>query len=61
VDAYDPKTDTWTALTPMPQPMQGIGAAVTDGQLFVPGGGPAAGGSQQSDVLQVLSVPPSPG
>jgi hypothetical protein len=56
-DAYDPRTNTWTALPPLPQAMQGIGAAVTDGHLFVPGGGPTAGGTEQSTLLQVLSVP----
>jgi N-acetylneuraminic acid mutarotase len=57
VDAYDPDTDTWTALISLPHPMQGIGAAVVGGQLFVPGGGPTAGGTQQSTELHVLSVP----
>jgi hypothetical protein len=37
--------------------MHGIGAAVTDGQLFVPAGGPTPGGADQSTVLQVLAVP----
>jgi N-acetylneuraminic acid mutarotase len=57
VEAYDPGTDTWTALAPLPQPVQGTGAAVTDGRLFLPGGGPTAGGSEQSTLLQVLTVP----
>jgi hypothetical protein len=57
VDGYDPGTDSWTALTPVPQPVQGTGAVVSGAQVFLPGGGPAAGGTQQSTVLQVLSVP----
>jgi N-acetylneuraminic acid mutarotase len=38
VEAYDPATDTWTALTPMRTPRHGIGAAVVAGLVHVPGG-----------------------
>ena len=57
VEAYDPGTDAWTALSPLPTSVQGTGAAVWDGQLFLPGGGPSAGGDEQSTVLQVLAPP----
>jgi hypothetical protein len=57
VEAYDPGTDSWTALQPLPQPMPGTGAAFVDDRLFLPGGGPTAGGSEQSTLLQMLTVP----
>jgi N-acetylneuraminic acid mutarotase len=37
-ESYDPATDTWTTLEPMPHPRHGMGAAVVDGGLYVPGG-----------------------
>lgn len=38
VEAYDPATDTWEALAPMPTPRHGMGAAALDGVIYVPGG-----------------------
>ena len=38
LERYDPKTDSWAALAPMPAPRGGIGAAVADGRLVVAGG-----------------------
>lgn len=37
-EAYDPTTDRWSALPPMPRPRHGMAAAVVDGRLYVPGG-----------------------
>jgi N-acetylneuraminic acid mutarotase len=37
-EQYDPVTDTWTVLPVMTHPRHGMGAAVVNGQLFVPGG-----------------------
>lgn len=37
-EAYDPATDTWTALDPMPTPRHGMGAAAVGATLYVPGG-----------------------
>jgi N-acetylneuraminic acid mutarotase len=37
-EAYDPQTDTWQELTPMRTPRHGMGAAVIDGVIYVPGG-----------------------
>lgn len=38
VEAYTPTTNSWEALTPMATPRHGMGAAVWDGRLYVPGG-----------------------
>ena len=43
VEAYDALTDRWIALTPMPTPRHGIGAATLAGRIHVPGGGPQEG------------------
>ena len=38
-EAYDPATDTWHTLAPMPLPTHGLtGAAYLDGWIHVPGG-----------------------
>ena len=53
-DVYDPTTDTWTALAPLPTPVHGVtGAAFLDGIIYMPGGGTAQGGSSGSAVFQV--------
>ena len=49
-EAYDPKTDTWEAGTPMAIPRHGLhGAtcAVIGNMVHVPGGGPVPGGQVQ--------------
>jgi len=39
VEAYDPKTDVWQEVTPMPLPRQNMGAALgSDGRIYVIGG-----------------------
>ncbi len=38
LERYDPKTDSWAALAPLPAPRGGLGAAVADGRLVVAGG-----------------------
>ena len=56
VGAYDPETDTRTALTSLPLPVQGIGAAVTDGAGVRPGRRSHRRRSGQSTVLLIVSV-----
>ncbi len=36
--AYDPSTDTWTVLAPMPTPRDHLAAGVVDGRLYAVGG-----------------------
>jgi len=45
-DVYNPKTDTWTKLEPLPIPVHGVtGSAFIDGLIYFPGGGIRIGGS----------------
>jgi N-acetylneuraminic acid mutarotase len=43
VEAYDPVSAAWTPLPSMPTPRHGIGAAVVDDAVYIPGGGPVEG------------------
>lgn len=48
-EAYNPRTDTWTRLPPMPTPTHGLtGAAVVSGQIHLPGGAITQGGHSGS-------------
>jgi N-acetylneuraminic acid mutarotase len=42
-EAYDPATDRWMTLSPMRTGRHGIGAAVVNGAIYVPGGATRAG------------------
>jgi N-acetylneuraminic acid mutarotase len=42
-EVYDPGTDIWTSLAPMPSPRHGIGAAVVGNRIFVPAGATVQG------------------
>jgi Kelch motif protein/galactose oxidase-like protein len=42
-EMYDPATDTWTTMAPMPTPRHGLGAAVVGDKIYVIGGGPEPG------------------
>lgn len=53
-EAYDPRTDTWYPLAPMPTPTHGlVGAAVVNGRIHVPGGSVTIGGGTCSVIHQV--------
>jgi N-acetylneuraminic acid mutarotase len=43
VQIYDPASDSWEVIEPMALPRHGVGAAVLDGRIYVPGGGIAQG------------------
>jgi N-acetylneuraminic acid mutarotase len=47
-EAYDPRTDSWTTLPPMPTARHGLGAATVGGRIHVLSGGPEAGLSYSS-------------
>ena len=53
-DVYNPKSNTWTKLAPMPIPVHGVtGAAFLNGLIYLPGGGTSIGGSSGSTHHQV--------
>ena len=53
-DVYNPVTDTWTALKPLPIPFHGVtGGAFVDGIIYMPGGGISSGGSSGTTMHQV--------
>lgn len=56
VELYDPETDRWVSLEPMPLPRHGTGAASIDGRVHIPGGAYRAGfgASDRHDALQLL-------
>lgn len=54
-EVYDPKTDTWQRLEPIPTPVHGVtGAAYVDGWIHLPGGGVASGGNSGSTIHQTF-------
>ena len=58
-EEFDPATNTWRALAPMPTPRHGLYGATVDGRIFTPSGGPREGASF-SDVHEAFYLPPSP-
>ena len=52
-EAYDPATDSWTELAPLPTPRHGFGAVVHDGQILTLMGAPTAGGDR-SNLVEVF-------
>lgn len=53
-DVYDPSSDTWSNLPPLPVPVHGVtGAVFLNGLIYIPGGGTSSGGSSGSTLFQV--------
>jgi uncharacterized protein (TIGR03437 family) len=57
-EEYDPATDTWRALTPMPTPRHGLYGITLGRMVFAPAGGPRAG-ANYTNVHEALILPPS--
>ena len=51
---YDPASDAWSSITPMPQPRHGLGAVTIGDAIYVVGGALQASGSGTSDLLSVF-------
>ena len=51
VTAYDPKTDRWKELTPLPQARHGIGAASVGHIAYFAGGASVCGGGTTTELL----------
>ena len=56
VSAYDPKTDTWVTLTPLPQARHAFGAATVAGVAYFAGGALVCGGGASTDLI-ALTIP----
>lgn len=54
-EVYDPATDTWQSLPPMPTARQAAGAGVIDSRLYVAGG---TGSGGAVDILEVFTPGP---
>ncbi|HYP09349.1 MAG TPA: kelch repeat-containing protein, partial [Bryobacteraceae bacterium] len=53
-DVYNPITNTWTSLAPMPTAIHGVtGLAFIHGLIYLPGGGTALGGNSGALIHQV--------
>lgn len=53
-DVYDPVSDRWFSLPPMPTPIHGVtGAVFVNGLIYLPGGGTTIGGASGSTIHQV--------
>src|SRR5262245_10743839 len=55
---YDPATDTWRSLAPMPTPRHGLYGITVGRVIFVPAGGPRAG-ADYTDAHEAFLLPPS--
>jgi len=54
-EVYDPRTDSWQRVGPVPIPVHGVtGAAFIDGLIHLPGGGTEVGGSSGSLLHQAF-------
>jgi N-acetylneuraminic acid mutarotase len=55
VEVYDPDTDAWASLEPMPVPRHGVGAVEASSLIYVPGGATRAGfeATDHVDALQI--------
>src|SRR4030065_1683610 len=53
VERYDPQTNTWTELSPKPNPVPNVRAAVISGRIYVPGGRSDADSQQPTDLLEI--------
>ena len=56
-EVYDPVTDTWMRLEPIPTPVHGVtGAAFIGEWIHLPGGGTSRGGNSGSTIHQVFQA-----
>jgi len=56
-EAYDPVTNAWSDLAPMPSGRHGAGAVVAGDKVYIPAGGARSGGGMFTDTLQIFSLP----
>jgi len=56
-DVYDPATDSWSKMAPIPTPVMGYASAVLDNKIYIIGGG-NTGGPDYSPINQVQIFDP---
>ena len=56
-DVYDPATDSWSEMKPIPTPVMGYASAVLDNKIYIIGGG-TAGGPEYAPINQVQIFDP---
>jgi hypothetical protein len=54
-EAYDPRSDSWTAISSLKVPRHGLGAASIGGKLYLVGGSTAMAGGSPTDVVEELT------
>lgn len=59
VEAYDPSTDTWSTLAPLPEPRHSFGIGVVNGKLYAMGGGVHEGGGCATSKNDIWEYDPS--
>ena len=57
-EEYDPATNTWQTMAPMPVPRHGLGAVAVGDTIFIIGGGPVAGFGTTN--INAGYIPPQP-
>ena len=57
-DVYDPATDSWSNMTPIPTPVMGYASAVLDNKIYIIGGGIAKGAPGFNPINQVQIFDP---
>jgi N-acetylneuraminic acid mutarotase len=55
-EAYDPETNTWATLTPMPMSVHGIGAVAIGETIYIPGGATLNGGTGLTNGVQTFTL-----
>jgi hypothetical protein len=55
-EAFDPATDSWASLAPVPTPRHGLGVVTLDDAIYVASGGPQRGATF-SDALEIFALP----
>ncbi len=56
-EGYDPKTDKWVTLTPIPEVRNGFGGGAVGGHAYFAGGATGCGGAPTSDTLFEFTLP----
>jgi hypothetical protein len=56
-EAYDPRTKSWRALTPMPAGRHGTGAAAVNGALYIVAGSLRPGSAGVTNEVLVFTLP----